>query len=467
LAQGRTASVSNEARFAGSRGAALASLRSAPAGVEGIERAGPPGIPIEGSAEASIDDTLRFLPTTRPTQPEPQKPPAATPENVDTDRPVHEWQRATDDWLGVRPWLDDRGVSLQANLTLDFSKNLRGGLDTGGSATRHLFNANVTLDLERLAGLAGGTVFVNFQNQAGDNGSTLTRDIQAYSNIDADGRTQVSEFWYEQVLMGEKLRVRVGKIDANSEFAKVESAAAFLQSSMGVSPTITAMPKYPDAAFGIDLFLHPCDHWYVGAGVFDGAVQEGVKTGERGPATLFGPPADLYLIGETGVTWDFGGRRSGRLAAGVWHATGRLERFDGGTASGATGPYVVLEQVLWRPAPGDEADERGVAAFFQYGYADPSVSAFVHHVGGGVSWTGPIPGRADDVAGLGASWVRLTDGVGAGFGRDDELSVELFYKARVLKWLSVQPDVQYIRHPGGDRTVRDAWVATVRLVMDF
>jgi hypothetical protein len=156
---------------------------------------------IEGSEEASIDDNLRFIPTTRPMQPEPQRPPLSKEENVDTNKPVHEWQRGTDDWFGARPWLDDRGVSFQANWTLDYSKNFRGGLDTAGSAFRHLFNANLTLNTERLFGLKGGTLFVNFQNQSGDSGLTLTGDAQMFSNIDADGRTQLSELWYEQALL--------------------------------------------------------------------------------------------------------------------------------------------------------------------------------------------------------------------------------------------------------------------------
>jgi porin len=423
--------------------------------------------PIEGSAEASIDDNLRFLPTTRPMQPDPQRPPLSTEANVDTNKPVHEWQRATDDWLGARPWLDDRGVSFQANWTLDYSKNFRGGVDTAGSAFRHLFNANVTLDTERLVGLKGGTFFLNFQNQSGDFGSDLTGDVQAYSNIDADGRTQISELWYGQSLIDGRLEVRVGKIDANSAFARVENGGEFIHSSMGVSPTIVGMPKYPDPSVGVDVFVRPTEEIYFGVGVYDGAGVEGVRTGERGPGTVFGEPSDLFVIAEGGVLWTLPGGRAGRAAFGVWHHTGRFEKFDGGTVGGATGPYVVVDQVLWRERGSDDEDAQGIGAFLQYGYADPDVSAFEHHVGGGLAWTGAVPGRDDDVLGLGASWVKFSDRGGAGFTEDGELAVELFYKMRLLKWLSVKPDLQYIQHPGGERGRDDAWVGTLRIVMDL
>src|SRR5690348_1193406 len=63
--------------------------------------------PIDGDAIASIDEDLRYFPTSRPSVPPAQHPPLATPENVDTNKPVHQWQRLTDDWFGVRPKLDD------------------------------------------------------------------------------------------------------------------------------------------------------------------------------------------------------------------------------------------------------------------------------------------------------------------------------------------------------------------------
>ena len=421
--------------------------------------------PLSESAEAAIDETIRFTPTTRPTQPPAQRPPQATEENVDTNKPPREWQRATDDWFGLRPRLDDAGISFQGNLTLDYSRNFRGGVNTEHGATRNLLNLNVTFELERLAGWKGATVFANFQNQAGDNGSDLVGDIQAFDNVDADGRTQLSEVWFEQRLFDDRLRIKLGKIDGNSEFGTVPTAGEFINSSMGVSPTILAMPKYPDPAMSVNVFVHPTDWLYVGGGLYDGAGQEGIATGSRGPATAFGKPADLYMVGEVGVTWEAAGRLNGRFVAGLWHATGKLPKFDGGTSDGATGPYAIAEQSIWRENPADAEDEQGIAAFFQYGYADPSVSDFEHHIGGGLTWTGALPGRDDDVVGVGATWVQLGDIQPGNAG--DEIAVELFYKVRVLKWLSLKPDLQYIHHPGGDRNAGDALVGTIRLMAEF
>ena|SRR6185312_10974676 len=61
---------------------------------------------IAGSEVASIDDDIRFQPTTRPALPAPQHPPKSTPENVDTGRPFWQWQRPSNDWFGLRPKLE-------------------------------------------------------------------------------------------------------------------------------------------------------------------------------------------------------------------------------------------------------------------------------------------------------------------------------------------------------------------------
>ena len=86
------------------------------------------------------------------------------------------------------------GVHFEGTLTFDWSSNLRGGVNTNGSAFRHLLDISLTLDAETLLGLQGGTVGMLFQNQNGPDASIEdTGDLQVFSNIDADGRTQLAD----------------------------------------------------------------------------------------------------------------------------------------------------------------------------------------------------------------------------------------------------------------------------------
>lgn len=374
----------------------------------------------------------------------------------------------TGDWFGARSALEERGVQLDATLTIDGARTLTGGIDRDWGV-HHLFEAGLTLDLERLADLDGAAVFAGFYTNDGDRLSDeLTGDLQIFSNIDEAHRAQLSELWYEQRWLDGRWRLKIGKVDANEEFAAVESAGFFTQSSMGFSPTIFVLPSYPDPAMSVNVFTSLTENVEFGVGVYDGAAARGIPTGKRGPSSFFEGFDDLFLIGEVGVQWgveDDPHRLAGRLTLGGWHHTGRFDRFDGRRESGTGGFYATIDQAVWRSDPLDDAAP-GIHVFAQYGMADRDVSEFAHHAGGGVTWRGLIPGRADDVLGLGLSWVRFSNQPAAGFSARGELDVELFYRIQVTPWLALQPDLHVILNPGGvDRD--DAVVALLRAEIVF
>jgi porin len=406
--------------------------------------------------------TVRFAPTTRPAIPEAQHPTLSTASNTDTNKSPTEWQRATDDWRGARPWLEDRGLSFNASFMLEVARAPVGAMSGGRTNGANIFDANLTVDTAKLLHLEGGTFFVNFQNEVG---STLSLDgaVQEASDVTTEGRTQISELWYEQRLAGGKLRVKGGKIDANTEFSHIEFSEHFLNGSMAYSPTILGLPSHPDPAMGLILGVQPTDHFYGQVGVFDGSTFAGRPTGAHA-VTLFSGLPNVFLIGEAGATWTDADRHDGKFAIGVWHITGTIPRFDGGDRSGATGPYCFVEQTLWRPNPADRDDERGIALFLQYGWAEPSYSLVQEHIGGGLSWTGPVPSRASDVFGFGASYARL--GRNPEFLHGQELVTELFYRLRATKFFSIQPDLQYIHDPS--QSLRsDCLAATLQFIIDF
>lgn len=292
--------------------------------------------------------------------------------------PVGFWERERllDDVDGIRPWLTDAyGLTIEPWVAIDYSKVVRGGLDTEGDAFRHVFGLDLTWETESLLGWQGGTFFLEFLNQNGQSGSDEVGDFQGVGNWDADGRTQIAEIWFRQSLFEDRLAIKVGKIDANADFAYTDYASEFINGSASTLPTNPLFPTYPDSAFGVDVFVNPVEWLYAGAGLFDGALGEGVPTGSRGPDTLFDEPADLYLMGEVGVTWTLGegggDAGDGRAAVGAWHHTGTLAEWAGGEADGTHGFYVLAEQTVWRENPDREGDEQGLGVFAQYDWAVP------------------------------------------------------------------------------------------------
>ena len=275
-------------------------------------------------------------------------------------------------WYGLRGQLSDQGIMIESSIVADGSKNLKGGENVHGETFRHLYDLNVTFDLEQLLGWQGATVFLDFYNQHGADGSEDTGDIQAYSNVDAPDRTQLAEVWIQQVLIEESLEIKFGKMDSNADFAYVDNGGEFINSSAGFSPTI-ALLTYPETAVGVVLFSNPGENLSANFGVYDGAAQEGITTGTRGFSTWFdSSPSDLLLIGEVAVTWD-DDNLPGRIGVGGWRHTGRFDKFDGGAEHGTNGLYFVCDKALSKENPDDPEDDQGTSFFVQYGLADQDV----------------------------------------------------------------------------------------------
>src|ERR1700722_10074714 len=172
----------------------------------------------------------------------------------------------TGDWFGSRTRMANDGLTFAGTIDYDYSKNFMGGLSTANDASRELLNLNATFTTDQLLHWHGGTFFINLQDHEGSDGSkSLTGDAQLFDNQDGPRNIQISELWYQQLFLQDKFRLKIGRIDANTEFATVTNASEFLNSSYGSGPAILAMPTYPDNALGANLFWTPSAHFYLGA----------------------------------------------------------------------------------------------------------------------------------------------------------------------------------------------------------
>lgn len=344
-----------------------------------------------------------------------------------------------------------------AKFQADHSRVLSEGRAGNGTAGRLLLTAGIEVGSVALFGRPGGRLHVSAMHQTGDDGTQRVNDFQGLSNIDADGFTALTEVWYEHRLLDDRVRAKVGKLDANSEFAAVAHGGGFIHSSPGFSPTILGFPSYPDPATSVNLFYRARSGAYTGFGVYDGATQTGVTTGTRGPSTFLGSPGGLFTVVESGLRHQIVGY-AGRVGIGAWHHSGDFDHADGGRQAGTEGFYLVLDQSLATGASG----ETQLGLFTQYGYADADISPVEHHASAGLQWYGPWPGRPADRAGVMASYVHFSDVAGAGFTDSGELAMEYFYRWQATDRLALQPDLQFIDNAGG-RGRSDAWVGTLRI----
>jgi porin len=368
--------------------------------------------------------------------------------------------------------LEDHGITFSGEYQIEGSTVFDGGIKED-SSYRNILTTDLSLDLDKMIGLPGGTAFIQYLHVGAEHGGTAdSGDIQVYSNIEnSETLDVIYELWYEQVLFDDFFRVKVGKVDVNTEFNYVDAAGNFSNSSAGFDPTIFTFPSYPNPTTSVNAFvtLNKAENleFVIGYGFYDGAASaDGISLGNRGPSSFFNDDLsdDYFHIVEGSLTWNkFGRMGPGRMAVTGWHHTGEFDKFSGGKEKGVEGFNLTIEQQVLNYR---ESGDHGLYLFAQYGLSDYEVSAIGQHIGFGLVSEGTFRFRGSDSMGVYFSYVDLSDEAGAGFV-DDEFVIDAYYRIGVCENFFVQPELQYIVNPSGSNTVDDAIVGSIRAGVSF
>ncbi len=388
------------------------------------------------------------------------------------------------------------GVSFDAVYTSDVAANLSGGVDRG---VRYLDNLDLalTLDSEPLVGWSGTTVFLYGLGNQGGSISGLVGDAQGVSNIAAPTAWRLYEAWVEHVLPGERLSLLAGLYDLNSEFDVVWTSSLFVNSSHGIGAEYGQSGRngpsiFPVTSLGIRARASAADRLILKAVVLDGvpgdpdrprrthiAFADGdgwLMAAEAvllvgGDSEWYTEPSRFRLVSRTDVELF-----DARFAVGAWKYTaGFAELRDPrilalwAPSHRNQGVYALAEMSLLRESS-DPA--QGLSGFARFGVANNRINRFGSYLGLGLVYTGLLPGRGDDQAGLALAVARNGDPYFesvAPLGTPDrsEAVIEATYLAGITSWLSIQADLQYIVNPGTEPNVSNALVPLVRFQIEL
>ncbi len=434
-------------------------------------------------------------------------------------QPTSEWtgvwtrQNLLGDIGGLRPWLNQYGVTFGLSETSEVLGNLRGGLGHGATYDG-VTEMSLGLDTQKAFGLPGGTFNVSALQIHGSNLSTrYLGTLNTASGIEADDTTRLWELWYQQAFLDQRVDVKVGQQSIDQEFMVSQYAGTFINTMFGW-PGVPSYdmpsggPAYPLSALGLRVRGKITPSLTALAGVFDGNPAPGNGDPQKldGSGTTFNLHDGALFIGElqyavnqpSDGAMDYGkGPASGGLPGtyklGLWYNTGSFadERYasngvplasaasDGVAAQhrGDYSLYAVADQMVWRPDP-DEARSIGVFARVMGAPGDRnevSVSANV-----GIVMKAPFAGRDNDSVGLGLAYIKVGNHA-SGFDLDSgyvprgsETALEATYQYQVTPWWQLQADAQYTFNAGAGQNpdnptqaLRNTFVVGMRTNITF
>jgi porin len=380
-------------------------------------------------------------------------------------------------WLGEQLGVNKNGVRLGGLWIGGVNDLVTGGVDPGFTFNSALI-IDLSVDLERFAGLKGSSIGVDFLQFNSGPTNTDAGSVLGYIGILNDepfDRAELLEAWWRQELFDERLIVRIGKSNPSIDFQDVvrpvndvakghviSAVTSLLYAPVFVLPTLyQSLPSFYDTAYGVTSTWVPSERFYVSYGVYDGNKARGVATG------LTGPEFNGYYfhIAETGTNWLVGeDERPGFLSVGGWRQTGRLTSNDGLIEEdGAEGLYFIASQLLWYRDP-QPVDDAGISGYVQFGWNDSETQLFNYYFGAGFTGRALVPNRPKDTFGIGMAlgWLNPNN-----FDQETELVLQAYYQAHVRGPIYTETALSYIPHPAAEPGVDAALAITQQLIVPF
>ena len=326
--------------------------------------------------------------------------------------------------------------------------DVEGGLKTG---------ALPVTDLEMAGSWKNSSGWRGYVDVLVDGGGRFSQrysgDMQSVSSLDAVPATHLYELWLRKTVGQARLVTTFGIINLNRIFDVQPVGGLFLNASSGIGPDYsqTAPSIYPVTSLGVVSEWQPRKGYFWRLGLFGGV------SGDPGHPRAF---THIGFSGDDGATAIVERERTlhdGTFKLGGWIYTAQASAFNGAGHALRAGVYEQYAKTVWRDAA---HNERKVDARLRLGQTDRDALKISNYEGGGLTWTGWRAARPKDQAGLALYHAR--------FGRPllaampglamAETTIEATYQVQTKNGFTVQPDLQYVDDPSGDKHVGHAVV---------
>ncbi|WP_350601033.1 carbohydrate porin [Pseudomonas sp. 65/3-MNA-CIBAN-0223] len=412
----------------------------------------------------------------------------------------------TGDWGGVRSELLEQGVDVIVGYVGEAATNVHGGYNHDRTARYTAQWALGThLDLQKLLGWNEAEFQLLVTER---NGNNLSNDrvsdprapqLSSVQEVWGRGQTwRLTQMWYRQKFFNSALDLKFGRVGVNEDFASFPCDFQSLSFCSAPIGNVAGDIWYsgPVSQWGGRVRYNLDEHWAVQVGVYEQnpsylETGNGFKLSGSGTKGALVPVEIIWkpTLGEEALPGEYrlGYYHSSASANDLYDDVNGNPQVLTGQApklhSSKHGAWIIGQQQL--TAHNGDAS-RGLSVFASLTVHDKATSGIESFQNIGAVYKGPFDARPKDDLGVGIARLKVNDDVtkrqrlindSTGIGdyndpqyvpvQHSEYNIELNYGVHVTDWLTVRPNVQYVRNPGGVYEVDNAWVAGVKLQASF
>lgn len=408
----------------------------------------------------------------------------------------------TGDWGGLRTELLEQGINIKLGYVGESASGLRGGYDRHNHATRYSdqFNVGVEADLEKALGWQDAVFSISFTNRNGKELDEVISDPRAKSfgaTQEINGRgsvTRLGGLWLSKGWLDDRINLKAGRFAVSDEFA-VEDCVFQNLAFCGSQPGnyVDSIHNGPISQWAARLRYRITPEVYAQVGAYnvnpsnldnDNGLKLHVQgtTGTLVPVELVWTPRVNQLPGEYRIGYYHSSAEAADVYKDAHGQPAALSGDDYRINGSRHGSWIVAKQQL-TSVNGDSS--RGLSVVASATFMDRASTPVDSYQKAALLYKGLFDARPADTIGFGMARVHgssrflrnaKTANALSGATFNDAGYVpeqytlyvaELNYRAQLTGWLSVMPNLQFLKNPDGQREVANTWVAGVQVQSQF
>lgn len=409
----------------------------------------------------------------------------------------------TGDWGGLRKELYDKGYDFSLEYVGEMGANVKGGYDTDKTARySDQFALGVNVDLQKAFGWNDAEFKLAITERSGKNisndrlGDPRVGTLSSSQEVWGRGQTwRLTQMWVKQKYFDGKLDIKAGRMGEGEDFGSFPCDFQNLTfCGTQAANYVNTWYNWPISQWALRVKYNITPEFYAQIGVYEQnpsllETGNGFKmstSGAKGtlvPVEVVWSPTVNSLPGEYRLGYYLSSPSANDLYKDV---NGQPQGLTGAAFEEhdkKTGWWVVAQQQI---STFDGNSARGVSLFANATVHDKDTNFVDNFLQVGMIIKGPFASRPKDDIGIGVSRIHVNEDVrdrakliNAANGIDDydnpgylpiqksEYNSEIYYGVHVTDWLTVRPNIQFIKSPGGVDQVDDAWVAGLKLQTKF